>query len=320
MSAIAGREASGGGRPEDATLGIVVVHFGDPAPTLRCLDAASRQLVAGDRLIVVDNTVSSELSRHPLDPRIERLDCPDNPGYGTGANRGVEALARTARASAWIVLNHDVELLPGFLECARGLLAPPWGAASGPQYLDAQKQRLWFAGGSVVPWLGTVRQSRDPEDARRPREVSFLPGACMVVLDEAWQQTGGFDPRFFLYHEDLDFCLRLRERGWRLRFEPALECLHDLGASTESEARSPFYLEQMARTRLLPWPSLLHRIWLAGLHTLLVTGRSLSLLLSRRPDRARALRSLLRGHLAALSDLHSRGAARRSFEKGTRRH
>lgn len=333
--------------PAPGLVWAVVVHHGDPEPTLRCLDALAADPSSARRaVVVVDN--SGTFPRHRLDPDIAYRACPENPGYGAGVHFGLDELARRARQaedpaaaapSLYLALNHDIRILPGYLDAALAVLAAPpadhgtssprIGAAAGPIYLqdppdlepptarearsddrrqgETGERRLWYAGGHLRRLTGTVAQSRSPQDAARARDVGFLPGAVLVVRPEAWHAVGGFDTSFFLYHEDVDLCLRLLRAGWSLRFAPGLAAVHSLGGATGSADASPFYLEHLTATRLRPHPSRLYRAYLALLHTGWVTCRALRYLFTRPfADGAggrRRARALLRGHRRALADV-----------------
>ena len=282
----------------------MIVHFGDPTPTLRCLASVVEDpSPLFRRVVVVDNS-----GTFPCDASagatVVRL--PHNPGYGAGANAGAAALGE-APLSAIVVLNHDVELLPGYLAAVGKAVAEEGiGAAGGPLYLGRDGGPLWYAGGHINRLWGTVRQSRSQLDARRERDVGYIPGAAVALAPWAWHQVGGFDPAFFLYNEDVDLCLRLRRRGFRLRFVPAAAAIHHLGAASGSATRSPLYLEHLSRTRLRPFRPFAYRLYLAGWHTLYVGMRALFWALRGRAGQKQA-RALLRGHWVALRELKRSG-------------
>ncbi|MDW7967972.1 MAG: glycosyltransferase family 2 protein, partial [Thermoanaerobaculum sp.] len=189
----------------NARVGVVVVHFGSPQPTRRCVASVLGDPSPVERLlVVVDNSGNlPELANAVL------LRCPDNPGFGEGANRGIRLLADRG-VPAVVVLNHDVEIMPGFFSSVvRHVQREGVGAVGGPLFFP-DGRRLWAAGGAVLWPLGTVRQFRSLRRAWRARPVGFLPGAALGLRWDAFWQVGGFDPRFFVYHEDLDLCLRLR--------------------------------------------------------------------------------------------------------------
>lgn len=67
-------------------------------------------------------------------------------------------------------------------------------------------------------------------------EVDSVMGAFMLVRGEALAQAGLFDERFFMYGEDLDLAFRIKERGWKVFYYPAVEVLHHKGASSRKQS------------------------------------------------------------------------------------
>jgi GT2 family glycosyltransferase len=63
-------------------------------------------------------------------------------------------------------------------------------------------------------------------DHRTEREADWVIGACMLVRREVFRETGGFDPSMFLYGEEVEWCHRIRERGWKVLFSPVGSILH----------------------------------------------------------------------------------------------
>ncbi len=278
-----------------ARVGVVIVHYGDAEPTRRCLRSVWEDPSPVDRrVVVVDNSRNL-----PALDGADVLPFSDNPGFGEGVNRGARFLGGDS-GHVLVALNHDVELLPGFLEAAvRNLERPKVGAVGGPLFFPDGRS-LWSAGGAVLWPLGVVMQYRSLARAWRSRPVGFLPGAALAFRWEAFSRVGGFDPRYFMYHEDLDLCLRLRRAGWKLWYSPAVAAVHHLGSATGSHVFSPFYLEHMTKTRLRPFRPFAFRLWLALVHSLYVAFRSLGF--SLRGQREQAL-ALWRGHWAALVSL-----------------
>jgi N-acetylglucosaminyl-diphospho-decaprenol L-rhamnosyltransferase len=282
--------------------GVVVVHYGAPAPTVACVralrgDASPRER----RVLVVDN--SGNLSGGGF-PDAEVVDGGGNNGFGAAANRGVAELG-SGPFGALVILNNDVEVADGYLEAAlEALRRPGVGAAAGPLYLDRPGGTLWYAGGGVNFLTGTVRQRRSPRLATLEREIGFFPGAAFAVSQDAWRATGGFDPGYFLYNEDVDLCLRLRRLGFALLFVPRMVAVHRLGSVTGSGSRSPLYLEQMTATRLRPFRPRGYRLYLAVLHSGYVLLRALRYRALVGGEAGReAARALVRGHARALAGL-----------------
>src|SRR6185503_851289 len=64
------------------------------------------------------------------------------------------------------------------------------------------------------------------------RTVDWLSGACMLARRDVLLALGPFDPRFFMYGEDIDLCYRLRAAGWSIRFVPEAVIMHVGGGSS----------------------------------------------------------------------------------------
>lgn len=286
----------------DPLAAITVVHFGDPEPTLRCvasvLDDPSQ---VERRIAVVDNSGNLETGR--CGPKVTLLSRPVNPGYGAGANAGLAEIDPERECTLYVILNNDTVIRPGFLSAAAKALEVGVGAAGGPIRDATDPPLLWYAGGSINFASGTVRQTKSEAASKRRRDVGFIPATAMALSPMAWREVGGFDPRFFLYNEDVDLCLRLRRAGWRLLFEPGMICEHRLGSATGSDDRSPLYLENLTRTRLLPFRSRPYRIYLAGLHTAYNSVRILGLGLQYGVGCRSYVSAVARGHRHALATM-----------------
>lgn len=63
-------------------------------------------------------------------------------------------------------------------------------------------------------------------DSRGVQEAEAVSGGALVVRSESFRQADGLDDRFFLYHEEVDLCLRLRKSGWKIAFQPRAQVLH----------------------------------------------------------------------------------------------
>jgi GT2 family glycosyltransferase len=73
-------------------------------------------------------------------------------------------------------------------------------------------------------------------DPDLPIEVDSVCGACLLVRRTVVQRVGALDERFFMYGEDLDWCLRTRLAGWTVRYEPSIVVQHQHGAASRKRA------------------------------------------------------------------------------------
>jgi GT2 family glycosyltransferase len=102
---------------------------------------------------------------------------------------------------------------------------------------DQTRRRLARYSGALLG--GTVRSYLAPYVANEtPIEVENISAACLMLQREAIDKVGFLDERFFMYLEDADYCLRLRQAGWKLYYLPTVEIIHLSGRSSGGRMRN----------------------------------------------------------------------------------
>ena len=154
-------------------------------------------------------------------PTVETIRNPVNLGYAGGNNVGIrQALARGA--DYVFVLNNDARVRPDAVgRLVAAAVRDPRVAAVGARVLRADcPERLWMAWGELS-WLQSlvrlVGQGRR-DDARFAceRDVEWVSGCAILLARRALEEIGLFDEELFAYHEEVDWCARARERGFRV--------------------------------------------------------------------------------------------------------
>ena len=235
-------------RPGDVApvVSVIMVLHNQFALTLSALASLRAQPCAVD-LILVDSGSSDEtrgIERQIRGARVLRF--ASNIGFIAGCNA---ALAE-AQAPAVLFLNNDVTLGPNAVAIALARLAsrPDAGAVGGR--IVRSHGRLQEAG--CILWrgghaTGYLRDGApDLAEANFVREVDFCSAAFLLVHTPLARALGGFDPVFSpAYYEDTDFCVRLRQRGHVVLYDPDVLVQHyEYGSSSEMRASG-----QMERSR-----------------------------------------------------------------------
>jgi glycosyltransferase involved in cell wall biosynthesis len=153
-----------------------------------------------------------------------------NSGFAANADRGIAA---SDPARDVVVLNSDVEALPGWLEC---LQYGAYGHEGGAGIVGAQLQ---YPDGRTQ-FGGTVRNREQPQwfdhryrfkppgwgPADTPSFALAVTGACMYVRREVIERIGAFDERYSMAYEDVDWCLRAWQAGLRVLYFPSAQLVH----------------------------------------------------------------------------------------------
>jgi N-acetylglucosaminyl-diphospho-decaprenol L-rhamnosyltransferase len=224
-------------------LSILIVHYNTPGllrQTLKGIRLAAPKLRY--EVIVVDNNPEMPIAEKVAAefPEVKLIVPERHLGFGGGMNRAMDI----ASGRYVLVFNPDIAVLAGGLEeLVRFMDANADVGIAGPQLLhpdgSIQYSCFRFMRPEVIlyrrlPWLSrlpSVKVQMDRYvmaewDHGETRDVDYMLGAALCVRREALAQVGGFDPAFFVYFEDQDWCRRFWKAGWRVTYNPGAKLIH----------------------------------------------------------------------------------------------
>lgn len=215
---------------------LITVYYNTPEDLLR-LDASIRRFLKPGQFefIVVDNASQENLSERL--PGALYLRQESNGGFGKACNRGAEK----ASAPALFFVNPDCELVE---DCVTPLVgALQQAAVCGPRvtYPDGVLQLSFGPYLSIRNEAMQRRRMRDERSASvqnwlgglKEFEPDYVSGCAMMARADVFRAAGGFDENFFLYHEDVDLCKRIRAMGHRVMYVPATRIIHEKNRSAD---------------------------------------------------------------------------------------
>ncbi len=223
-------------------LSVVFVNYRSGALLISALDALLRSVKRGGfEILIVNNDSASDLRLvKTCDwPSTRVIQNASNLGFGAAANAGYQQ----SSGDFVLFLNPDVRVQPGSVESLiRALECHPDAGIALPQlrYPDGVLQyscRRFYSYSSLLmrrgPWKPLFRGHPVVKthlmydwDHSSLTAVDWGLGAAMLVRRAAVPGRDLFDERFFLYFEDVDLCLRMRQSGWKVLYEPAAVMIH----------------------------------------------------------------------------------------------
>jgi GT2 family glycosyltransferase len=223
------------GPAEAAPEVVVLIVAYNSGPHLQgTLDALAAQSFTDFETIVWDNaSTDGAVDALTTGVRTQVVRCPDNLGFAAANNRA----AALSRAPFLVTLNPDAFPQPDWLETLVAA-AHRTGAASlaslqlndeNPDLLDGAGDMMSVIG---VAWRGGYLSPCTLKPSE-PVEVFAACAAAALYRREAFEAVGGFDERFFCYHEDVDLGFRLRLMGGRCVLEPRAIVRHVGSASSD---------------------------------------------------------------------------------------
>jgi len=232
-------------------LSVIIVNYNAGQHLKACIDSLLKCPLEKE-IIVVDNASRDDsLEKLAGIPEVRIIRNTTNVGFAAACNQGV----KDSSAPILFFLNPDCTFKPGALvnlmEIMRkgqqvgmvgGLLVnlddteqpggrraipTPWRSfvrAFGLSRLSSRWPRLFY----------DFHMHKEPLP-EKPVEVEAISGACMMVRRDVMQDVGEWDEGYFLHCEDLDWCMRFRQKGWKILFVPNAKITHVQGACGENK-------------------------------------------------------------------------------------
>ena len=304
------------------TLTISIVNYKTPQLVIECIDSLKRFAPSRARLdlVIVDNASGDDsLARiGAAHPDVRLIDAGANLGFAGGNNLALQSCT----SEFVLLLNSDALVEAGTLDgLLQSLEDNPQVGAVGARVVNASDGADQDYPCRFPSLAEMVRRAlRGPQypaaGQQAPVALERLHGACMLLRGELLRSVGLLDDGFFMYDEDVDWCVRARKQGWQLWLLPQLRVLHHGG---KSSGRAPSgqrsqpelsatslrmrYVLRRSRYRLYRkhcagWELCLLKL-LTDLAMLVASVRPALLYL--RPERREAARALLRCNLKIIA-------------------
>lgn len=234
---------------DDADVSVVIVNYNTKhvlPKALAALEEAGRRLRM--QIVLVDNASrdgSADYVRSNW-PHVMLVANKENVGFGRANNQVLPML----RGAFVLLLNPDAFLTPDSLQVALEYMsAHPACGVLGGRLMSADGTRVGSSARNFpTPWgtfltrtglqklFPSSRLVDDPDwDYRKNAQCDWVPGAFFLVRRAVLEQTGFFDPRYFLYSEEVDFCRTVKAAGWQVHYCSDAIVVHVGGESAKSD-------------------------------------------------------------------------------------
>jgi len=222
-------------------ISIVIPHYNGKDILLSCLESLKKIQYKNVKVIVSDDgsTDDSLSTVKVVFPDIIVLTNKINTGFAATCNRGIKH-ALELGADYVMLLNNDTVVASDFLD----KMMPAFtdnrcGIAGAKIYYFKKKNLIWYAGGDFIKWRASGKhrfwQKADNKELVGIKDTGFVTGCAMLIKREVLKKIGLFYEPFFLTVEDLDFCSRAREAGYKNRVALNAKIWHKVSFSRAGE-------------------------------------------------------------------------------------
>ncbi len=246
-------------------LSIIIVTYNNEDTIENCLDSIWFHVGCHFEVIVIDNSenlltvkqINQFVKTHP-ERIIKIIETKQNIGFAKGCNLGAEM----ATGKYLMFLNPDTviknDVYRYLNECFEkhseiGIAGPKMQSGSGDIIKTCRNLptcvNIFLDITGIDRFLGTYQLMRFSH--QEVRYVGQVIGACFFLRRDFFEQLNGFDERFFIYFEEVDFCKRALDLGFKTVFCPEAEVVHVSGTSCESEKTIAKMIVQLRFSRKL---------------------------------------------------------------------
>ncbi len=218
---------------------IVVLHFGSVEVTNDCLSSIFKSRLSFENLIVVDNTGNFETKNG----KVLVIKNKKNLGFAGGVNVGIK-YALSKKADYILLLNNDTIVKQNFLKALTEFSEQFENAGIvGPAIkFRRDGKTVYDIGGKINIVFGrTTHNEVFKLTNKKPRVADYISGCAMLIKKEVFEKIGLFDERFFLYYEDVDFCIRTKNKGFLTYVLPEVSIEHALSKSVGKNSSLALY-------------------------------------------------------------------------------
>lgn len=227
---------------------IIVLNWNGKNDTLDCLKSLRSTDYENYKIIVVDNGSEDDSAAAVRKefPDVEIVETGKNLGFAGGNNVGIEYAIKQGTDYVFL-LNNDTTVDPAYLktlvEAAEKY--PQAGALGSKIYYHSEPERIWFAGGKINrlcnkgEHIGLDEIDKGQYD--QIQEVGYLTGCALLIRREIVERVGILENDYFLYYEDVDYSLRIKNAGYKILYVPASKIYHKVSRATKAGSSSYIY-------------------------------------------------------------------------------
>ena len=214
---------------------IIIVNWNQKEVTLDCLESLSNLNYPNYRIVAVDNNSQDGSTQAIAErfPQVKQIYHKKNRGSTAGYNAGFR-WALSADADYALLMNNDTYIDPCALDYLVDACEREGIGLTGPLiYYANTSNKIWSAGamrsGLTLELKGNHGRGKDFSEIT---ERDFLTSCALLFKKEVLERIGPMDEDFFIYQEENDYCLRVRQGGFRLLLVPQAKVWHRVSVSS----------------------------------------------------------------------------------------
>lgn len=255
-----------------ARLAVILVNWNGSDDTLNCLGSIRASTYQDYFVIVVDNGSRADqvLKLKQNNSDFVLIETGENLGYTGGNNKGIE-YALDCKVEYVLLLNNDTYIAPNTLQNIMQAvdMDKKIGILSPKIFFHPARHLIWSAGAALnqrfLMGYSLGYKVEDKGQFDQARDVDYVTGCAMLIQSRVISEVGMLSDDYFAVCEDIDYCLRVANAGYKIKYEPSASVWHIESASSGG-SDAPQYVYYQTRNYFL-----FHKRWAKNLRQLIMS-------------------------------------------------
>jgi len=235
---------------KQSEVSVIILNYNGLRDTVECLDSLKKVTYSNYKVILVDNNSTSYEAKALKDRygnSVHIIENGQNFGFIKGNNIGIAYARKNYGPEYYLLLNNDTRVDPEFItELVKVAQSnPAIGATVAKIYLYDKPGHIESTGLKINMWRGQSYRlnwrRKDKGQYEQTKEVDAASTNAFLLKREAEESVGHFNETFFIYHDDVDYCIRLRKAGYKTVYVPKAKIWHKVGKAARKTIGLPYY-------------------------------------------------------------------------------
>ncbi len=218
-------------------LCVIILNYNRPQDTQKCIQFIKKSdFPTGSKIIIVNNSQDPAIKlKLEKTKKIDKLiQSPRNLGFAKGNNLGIKYALIKYQAKKILIINPDV-IVPKifFSPLIKSLDRLPHAGLIAPAHKHQQKDKFFYGLGGSIDWkiAKCTHTNKTKINFKKNRKYDFVSFACVLIKRKVFKKIGLLDERYFMYLEDVDYCLKAQKYGFDCYINPNIIVQHKTSSS-----------------------------------------------------------------------------------------
>jgi len=220
----------------DTSIAIIVLNYNRPQDTKNCIRLLREADISPDaKIIIVNNSSNPQIKSLVSGIKVDKfIQSPQNVGFAKGNNLGIKFAIKQYKPQKILIINPDISIPKTFFKpLLKSFDLFPHAGLIAPVHKHKQKNNFFFGLGGTINWqLGKCTHINQTKISfKKCKKYDFVSFACVIIKQKVFQKAGYLDEDYFMYLEDVDYCLKAHKKGFNSYIDPQVVVNHATSSS-----------------------------------------------------------------------------------------